>query len=442
MNSPVASISQAGAEERIPLLQQRPFRMLSLTRFESRLAQNALNFGLVLLIVDETGKALFSSILVLALVIPSTVFGIAAGTAADVFPKRALIVAGDLGRAAVCLLFVAASGNTATYYIVAIALATAGQFATSAEGAALPAIVQRSELTHANAIGQAVGGGAQLIGLAILTPIVLRLFHSPNVLFLSCALLFVLAAFHAILIGSTKSTARREIGGDWDGPWWQTGWRQMRSDPAVMHAAVELTLIGAALIILAGLIPKYIEDTLGLPVDIGAAVLMPAAIGVLGGLRVASFLAHRVSHSILSTFGFAVFVVNLALVAFVNPEASFLSGFGIFSWLNHVNIGNFDQGGVLAMLLMLPLGFSYATVSVAGQTVLNDRVPHHLQGRVLSTQAAMSAIASSLPVLAAGALSDVVGVVPVMALVAALIGLAALANVRPDTVAQPVIRHA
>jgi len=169
---------------------------------------------------------------------------------------------------------------------------------------------------------------------------------------------------------------------------------------------------------------------------------MPAAIGVVVGLRIASFLAHRVSHSVLSTLGFAAFVVNLGLLAFVNPEASFLSGFGVFSWLNHVNIGNFDQGGVLAMLLMLPLGFSYATVSVAAQTVLNDRVPHHLQGRVLATQAAMSAIASSLPVLVAGALSDVIGVTPVMALVAAAIGLAAVVNTRPGTAPAPIIRHA
>jgi len=438
----MTSAAEAEPLRPVPLLQQRPFRMLSLTRFESRVAQNALNFGLVLLIVDATGKALFSSILVLALVIPSTVFGIAAGTAADVLPKRALIVAGNLGRAVVCLFFVGASGNTATYYIVAIALATAGQFATSAEGATLPAIVEHSELTQANAIGQAIGGGAQLVGIAILTPVVLRLFHSPTVLFLSCGALFTLAAFHALFIGNTKSpAARKEVGGDWDGPWWKTGWQQMKSDPAVMHSAMELTLISAALIILAGLIPKYIEDTLGLPVDVGAAVLMPAAIGIIIGLRVASFLASRVAHSVLSTFGFAAFVVNLVLVAFVNPEASFLSGFGIFSWLNHINIGNFDQGGVVAMVLMLPLGFSYATVSVAGQTVLNARVPHHLQGRVLATQAAMSAVASSVPVLIAGALSDVIGVTPVMALVAAAIGFAAVANARPNALRPVAVRQ-
>ena len=52
--------------------------MLSYTRFFSRIAQNAINFALILLIVDETGKAFISSLLVLALVVPSTVFGIIA----------------------------------------------------------------------------------------------------------------------------------------------------------------------------------------------------------------------------------------------------------------------------------------------------------------------------------------------------------------------------
>jgi hypothetical protein len=118
--------------------------------------------------------------------------------------------------------------------------------------------------------------------------------------------------------------------------------------------------------------------------------------------------------------------VLLALVTFVDREAEFLAGFRAVSWLDSISIGNFDGGGVLAMVIMLPLGFSYAVVSVAGQTVINDEVPLHLQGRVGATQAAMAALASSVPVLIAGALSDWIGVVPTLALLAASIGLAAV----------------
>ena len=414
----------------VPLLQQRPFRMLSYTRFSSRLAQNAINFALVLLIADETGKAFLSSLLVLALVVPSTVAGIMAGTAADVLPKRLLIVLGDLLRAGICIYFIRDSEGLGTYYFVAILIATATQFATSAEGAILPSIVQREELAKANALNQAIGGAAQLIGLGLLTPVALRVFDSPEALFALCALLFAIAAFQALWIGRTASPSRLEVGGELTGRWWLTGWRALRADGMVMHAAIELTLLSTAIIILSGLIPSYISEVLDLPVDIGAVILTPAALGVVIGLRVASALAHRVPHALLSTAGFLSFVVLLGLLAFVNQEAEFLSGYSAFAWLDDVSIGNFDGGGVIAMVLMLPLGFAFAIVNVAGQTVMDDRVPLHLRGRVGATQAALAALAASLPVLAAGALSDAIGVSPVMALVAVTTGAIALANLR------------
>ena len=92
------------------------------------------------------------------------------------------------------------------------------------------------------------------------------------------------------------------------------------------------------------------------------------------------------------------------------------------------------------MILMAPLGFAYAVVSVSAQTIVNDRVPMYLQGRVLATQGAMAAVASSAPVLVAGALSDVAGVKLVMALVSVAIGVAAVANIRPRGFATRVSR--
>jgi hypothetical protein len=204
----------------------------------------------------------------------------------------------------------------------------------------------------------------------------------------------------------------------------------MRRDAAVWQAAVELTLISTAIIILGGLLPTYIEDVLDLPVDVGALILSPAAGGVALGLRVASFLSRRLPHAVLSTAGFMLFVTMLFAIAFVDPLARFLAGYGVLSWLDDVSISRFDGGGVVAMGLAFPLGFAYATVAVAANTVINDRIPLHLQGRVQAAQGAMSALAASLPVLLAGFLADILTVVPVMAGVAVLIGVAAGWNLR------------
>ena len=435
------------------LLQQIPFRRLSTSRFFSRIAQNSLNLALVLLVLDATGKAFYTSLLVLALVVPMMVAGIIAGVAADAIPRRLIVALGNLSRAAVCVGFIVYPGETGTLYVVAVLLAVSAPFVAAAEGSILPSVVTRGELARANAIGQAVGGAAQIVGFAVLTPVVLRVFERADVLFGIGAALFVIAALEAVRIGPVARTREEPdvflppepvadaavVGAVPEAippqpaegaSWWQAGWRAMRRDPAVFQAAIELTLITMMLIILGGLIPTYIRDVLELPFEIGALVLTPAAIGVIVGLRVAGPLAHHLPHGLLSSVGFAAFTGLLLALAFVNEEASFLAGYGAFAWLDDVHLGDFDSGALLAMVIVLPLGFAYANVSVAAQTVLNDRVPLALQGRVVATQGAMAALAASLPVLGAGALGDWLGVQPVMAILAVSIAAATVVNLR------------
>jgi len=444
----------AEAPPPLALLKQLPFRRLCYSRFFSRVAQNALNLALVLLVLDATGRAFFTSLLVLALVVPMMVAGVVAGVAADAIPRRLIAALGNLARAAVCFGFIVEPGGTVSLYVVAVMLAVFGPFVSVAEGSILPSIVTRGELARANAIGQAVGGAAQIVGFAVLTPAVLWLFDQADVLFGIAAGLFVISALQAVRIGpvgrtreepeglplSEKKTVDQSSGVegrpvadpkfDEVPSWWKAGWRAMRRDPAVFKAAVELTLITMMFIILGGLIPTYIRDVLGLSFEIGVLVLTPAAVGLGVGLRVAGLLALRLPHGLLSSIGFGAFTALLLGLAFVNEEASFLGGYGAFAWLNNMNYENFDGGILLAMALVLPLGFSYAIVGVAAQTVLNDRVPLVLQGRVVATQGVMAALAASLPVLGAGALGDWIGVQPVMAILAVSIAIATVINLR------------
>jgi MFS family permease len=404
--------------------------MHTYTRFTSRVANFAINFALVLLIVEETGLAFMSSLLVIALVVPSAVTGIVAGVAADALPKRLLIFVFDLLKAAVCFGFVIVGADVAVYLLVAFLLASFGQFAGSGEAAILPAIVPRESLVRANAIGQAVATLAQIVGFGVVTPVFIRLFDSPNALFIFCGALFAAAAWQGVLIGRIPRTPRGDVGGMASGFWFLAGWREIQRQPAVRRAVIQLTLISMTLLILSGIIPVYLSEVLGLPLEVGVIVLAPAALGMALGLRIAGFLAGFVPSVVLSSVGFTGFIALLGLLAFVNEEATFLSGYGVFGWLDHVQIRGFDAGAALAMLIVAPLGFSYAVVQVAATSILNELVPLHLQGRVLSTQGALAAIASSLPVLAAGGLADLIGPQPVMLLVAVLIAVAAVRTLR------------
>lgn len=412
------------------LWQRRAFRLLTYSRFTSRLAQNAANFALVLLVVEETDRAFTSSLLVLVLVIPATFGGILAGAVADAFPRRLVVVCGDLLRAAVCIQFALGEATVPMYFLVAALLSLGSQFATAPEGGLTLTIVDRNELARVNALNQAVNGVAQLLGYGVLTPVMLRVFDNASVLFWTCGVLFALAATQALLVVGDRTREDEPSSTAMTSRWWNAGWREMRRDSNVMQAAVELTLVSTALIVLAGLLPRFIQSELGLPVDIGAIILLPAAVGVAFGLRIASFVIRVVPHLVVSTTGISAFAITLALVTFANPVADFLAGYPVFGWLDDAAIGSLERGGVVAALLALPLGFTYATVVVAAQTLIARSVPLSLQGRVMATQGAMSALASSAPVLAAGALADVAGVQTVMLLVAGTIGALGFVRVR------------
>jgi hypothetical protein len=79
-----------------------------------------------------------------------------------------------------------------------------------------------------------------------------------------------------------------------------------------------------------------------------------------------------------------------------------------------------------AMLLAIPLGYSFAMVQIAANTFLHALVPLAMQGRVFALQSAIKNAAGVVPLLVLGALTSLVGVQPVLVLAPLLILFLAL----------------
>jgi MFS family permease len=416
-----------------PLFKHPGFAHYCVARGLAQTAQNALSMAMVVLVVQETGRAINSSLLVLAMVLPATFFGLISGVTADRFSKRWLIFLSCVARALIMAWLIWSGHEVAALYVTAIAIASVVQFASNAEAALIPVLVPREDLTRANAINNAVSGGAQLVGFAVLAPVLLRLFPSP-VLFGVCLALFAVSAAFALRIRPARpwrTVALPEAGAlDTGTRWYMQGWRAMRDDPLVWRAAVELTLISTAMLVVATVIPKYIEEVLRLPVDIGILVLTPAALGIAVGLRFSHWMAGKVGPATMSAGGFLLFVAMLVALTFVREETKLLAGFGALAWLDDVDIRGFDGAGLVAMVLVAPMGFGFAMVNVAARVLINQRVPLGMQGRVIATQGAVAGLAGTLPVLAGGALADLVNVRAVLAVLAAAVVAAAVYNSR------------
>ncbi len=117
--------------------------------------------------LTESGQAL--GLLMLVEFLPGALLGPFAGVLIDRLPRRAVLIASDLGRAALVLLLLLVDGPADTWLLYT---AVAGKFAMAAffepaRSAILPRICARDELPAANAISGATWSAMLALGAAV-----------------------------------------------------------------------------------------------------------------------------------------------------------------------------------------------------------------------------------------------------------------------------------
>jgi Na+-transporting methylmalonyl-CoA/oxaloacetate decarboxylase beta subunit len=98
-----------------------------------------------------------------------------------------------------------------------------------------------------------------------------------------------------------------------------------------------------------------------------------------------------------------------------------------------LNPGRFLGLSVLQSLTMLfaaPMGFSYALLNAPAQTVLHERAPPEMRGRIFATQVVSANFVSLLPLLVVGAITDFAGITAVLVGIALFLLLFALVSAR------------
>jgi MFS family permease len=136
-------------------------------------------------------------------------------------------------------------------------------------------------------------------------------------------------------------------------------------------------------------------------------------------------LSGRVSPRLSVAGSFAALVVGVMLLALVPACGDALARAnpaGLF------DPGPFGEGTARIMIssvLGAWLAFAFTFVNIVGRSVINERIPREMQGRVFAGQTVLTNLASIGPILLTGFLADIIGVPPVFFLVA--IGCAVLA---------------
>jgi len=397
-------------EDDARLLKNDKFRRLLQARFVGQTAQNAMIYALLILLVTESDSSIASTLLIVALTIPSIVFGIPGGAIADMLPRRFSLTFGYLARAAVAAALFYYSGDLFYIYLLVIVYSTIGQIFSPAEAATVPAIVRKDQLSTANSLMMLSLMLAQIVGMVVMAPILIKVI-SPDAVFVVAAVLLVVATYIVGWLASDFSRTQDEKPpsiGFVDAM--REGFQILRTNRHAYLSIVYLTTGLSLSKVLIILMPKYTRDVLEIAPEDTVFVAAPAAIGAGIGLLIVPLVIKLFGAWRVAAAAFFIFVLGLAglgLVVFVRDFIQANFDFGI-SFLED----NFSLASVVTvtMMLAIPVGLSFTMLSVATRVVMNEQAPQEAQGRVFAMQMALGDFLSLLPLLVVGVIADVVGV--------------------------------
>jgi MFS family permease len=412
------------------LLADRRFAALWLNQALGQTAQYAILFTLLLLVLELTGSTVHTTLLVLSFILPSVLLGMPVAVLLDRWRKESVLLVANLVRAIACLFFLFFHSHVWIIYGVNLVFAAASQFFNPAVVSLIPTLVPRSRLINANTLYNFTLMSAQFAGIVFLTPMLLKLADEGG-MFILGAVFFTVAAGLTFFL-HPGDQAHREA--RWEGPLFggipedfRASWRALRGDLASVVAMVQLTLSSALVLLFAILIPRYMKDTLDVSADNAAFVFAPTGLGAILGLRLLPWFAQRIGKERVVTAGLGGIAFCLLALALVEPLAALLERTGA---LHPEGVGGLGLLVTLTMFFAFPLGLSYALINAPAQTVLHERAPAEMRGRIFTTQVVSANFFSLLPLLLIGAITDLLGISLVLIFIAVGVSVAGVLNVR------------
>ena len=403
------------------VLQEDSFRRLWLGRLLSHTALNAVLYTLLISAVGEgSGSGIKSALFISAYLLPTATLGTFSGVLVDRLPKNLVLTGVNAVRFGLMLVLLMSSNSLWTVYGVALLIAMTSQFAGPAEAAALPQVVRSDQLTMANSTSNFGGLVSQVVGFAVLAPFFLNTI-GPKPLFFVSAVLFAAAAAFFLTIHTLGSLhvdleetvdAVRDVRNQF-----AEAWETLGRDVSAYMSVIIVVLSSSASLVAVTLMPHFTSSVLGVPVRNAIFIFLPAALGILTGLRLVHWFDRRLARSWLVGVGFCLLAGSLVGLGLTSVFADIVVGV--------TGLSDTAARIAVAIVFSTTAAFSFSVVGVASRSLVNERMPLQIQGRVFAAQVVLANLASIPPIVLAGVLSEVVGVEPVMLLTVVILVSAA-----------------
>jgi MFS family permease len=421
----------------LDVFRNRPFLLLWLAQAFTQVGGNMVIYGLTVIILEATSSNTAVSLLILTFLLPAVLFSAVAGVYVDRFDRRMILVVTNLLRAGAFVLLFLAGDTLPAILALNVIVSTITVFFGPAEAAMIPFLVPRRQLLAANGVFTLTLNAAFALGFALLGPIVVTLAGAPALILIVAACYLVAAGFCWTLppapptteadapkgsmthdaeaaMGSTLSRLREGI--EFIRGHRSIGW-------SLTYLAVAASLVG----VLGVLGPDFATDSLGLEPKDFVVVVLPLGFGIVTGILLLNSFGHVLPRRRIIESGLVLLGIMIVLLSVAGPIARFLQGAQAAGGIP--SLGGFTSLLAIVVLIALIAGVAYAAVAIPSQTQLQEDLPEDVRGRVFGILNMLVSVASFLPILIVGPVSDFAGTTRVLIFVGCVVTSAGLLSI-------------
>jgi MFS family permease len=419
----------------VAVLKNRNFLLLWLAQVATQIGGNMVVFGLTVLVFSATNSSSVVSLLLLTFLAPAVFFSAVAGVYVDRLDRRLILIVTNLLRAVFFALVYVAGHNVAAIFVLNIAISTVTTFFAPAEAAMIPELVPRRQLLAANGLFTFTQNAAFALGFALLGPLVNKL-AGPEVLILTVALLYLVAMVFVITLpsvlpatagispGEAVHDTERAVASVFGEL--REGLGYIRAHRNISWSLVYLGITASLIGVLGVLGPAFAAQTLGLKPEDFVVVVLPLGMGIVTGILLLNSYGQLFPRRRLMEGGLVALGLLLTALAAAGPISRFLQRAEAATPL--------DLSGVVSLLaVVVAIGFlagiAYALVAIPAQTGLQEELPEEVRGRVFGVLNMLLSVASFVPIIVFGYISDYIGSTVVIVLVGLSVTAVGVASV-------------
>jgi MFS family permease len=377
------------------LLKNRAFLLLWGGQIFSQIADKVLTIMCVGLLtsyhIPVRFAAASASYVFIASTIPAILFGAAAGIYVNRHRKKQIMVASNLVRGLLTLLLPILPKEFVILLIIIFAIYMVTQAFTPAEQSAIPLVVKPQNLLPANALFTTTQIGSVIVGFAIGEPLLTAVTsiskNGAQEVLVSSLYLVAAGLVQLIKIEETidRSQRARRLS-----PWHdlKDGFKYLQSNKLLLNAILQLSVFSATIAALP-ILAINLTAEVGLEPKQFGFLVAAAGIGLVLGAGILGHFGNRLPQKSLPLIGFIGMSVVLA----------------VFTFVHNIWMG---------LLCGACLGLGASLVNVPMQTLIQERTPESMRGKVFGFQNNVVNIALSVPLIITAPLTDRFGLQPVL----------------------------